>query len=186
MTGQADLACSIATTQQNSRAEIKSLRTRQSPDRAPRDHFRLVEPALRLLIRMQGNGNHRDPPHRHCLFQPGNRLCQHLPQHRRRWANLLKLEQMDQVPQPGFVAAIGDRALKWRIHPLAEQAPLIPTTRLRAIHGTRKVQDLTTDWAIRSLQRSDRHQTAFTNGEPRNSKKWGTTDTAIGREKSEE
>ena len=70
-----------------SRAQIESFRTRQLLQRVPRDHLCLVESALRLLARIQGNGDHRDRaaeerPNRHRLFQLGNRLRQHAPQNR--------------------------------------------------------------------------------------------------------
>ena len=77
MTSQANLASGLAAAHQDSRQQIKSLRTRQLPQRASRDHLSLVESALRLLAPMQRDGNHRDHSNRHRLFQVGNRLCQH-------------------------------------------------------------------------------------------------------------
>jgi hypothetical protein len=48
------------------------------------------------------------------------------------------------------------------------------------------VQRFSANGAVRPLQRSKRNQTVFTNGKPRNSDEWGTTNTAIGGEQSEE
>src|SRR6266853_4096132 len=105
---------------------------------------------------------------------------------------------MDQVAQFTVIAAIGDRPLERRIRALAEKAPRLnfnaihlSAIRLSAIrpctiHVSRYVQSLSANGAVRSLQRPQRDQTGFTNGEPGNFDEWGTTNTAIGGEQSEE
>ena len=130
MTSQADLATGLATAHQDSRQQIKPFRARQLLQRASCYHFSLVESALRLLARMQGNRNHRDPPNRHRLFQVGNRLCHHAPQNYRRGTHLLELKQMDQVTQFAVIATVGDGPLERRIHALTKQAPRLSAIRL--------------------------------------------------------
>jgi len=101
---------------------------------------------------------------------------------------------MDQVAQPALITAIGDRSLKRRIGALTEQAPrlaliltlILTAIRLRPINADGAVQRFSANGAVRPLQRSQREQTCFTNGKTGNSKEWRTTDTTIGREKSEE
>ena len=75
---------------------------------------------------MQGYGNHRNCPHRHCLFEIGHCLRHHAPQNSGRGTNLLELEHMDQVAQFTLIAAIGDCALKRRIGALTKQASRFP------------------------------------------------------------
>ena len=130
MTSQANLASGLAAAHQDSRRQFKPFRTRQSLQRGSCDHLRLVESALRLLARMQGNGDDRDHANGHRLFQVGNRLRQHAPQNCRCGTYLLELEQMDQVAQFTVIAAVGDGALERRIHALTEQAPRLSAIRL--------------------------------------------------------
>jgi len=101
---------------------------------------------------------------------------------------------MDQVAQPSLITAVGDRSHKRSIGALTEKAPRFPLTlapiltaiRLRQINADWAVQRFSANGAVRPLQRSKREQTCFTNGKSGNSKEWRTTDSTIGREKSEE
>jgi len=112
--------------------------------------------------------------------------------------NLLKPEHMDQVAQFTVIAAVGDRRLERRVGALAEQAPALnfnaihleafglPAIRCAAIKISRNVQGFTAKRAVRPLQGRQRDQTGFTNGRSGNFDEWGTTNTAIGGEQSEE
>jgi len=95
---------------------------------------------------------------------------------------------VNQVTQSAFVAATGNRALERRLHALAEQAAHLAAIRgsISAIGIARQGHRRSANGAVRPLQRPQRKQTGFTNGEPGNSKKGRTTDTAIGRKESEE
>src|SRR5713101_882736 len=191
MASQANLASGFAAAHQDSRAQIKPFRTRQLLKRSSCNHLCLIESALCLLARMQGNGDDRDRPtedgpYRHRLLQVGNRLRQHAPQNCRRGTNLLELEQMDQVAQFTVIAAVGNRALERRIFTLAEQAPRFRTIRLRPMNVGWEIQGFSANGAVRPLKRSKPTQTSFTNGKPGNSNQRGTTDTAIGGKKREE
>jgi hypothetical protein len=98
---------------------------------------------------------------------------------------------MDQIAQSTVIAPVGHRPLERRIDALTEQAPRLPAIRLSAIRLSSinagwEVHGFSANGAVRSLQRSKRGQTGFTNGKPGNSEQRETTDTAIGRKKREE
>jgi hypothetical protein len=186
MTRQANLASGLAAAHQYSGCQVKPLRARQPLQRAPRNHFRLVEPALRLLVSVQRNGDHDNRPNGHRLLQAGDGSGQCAPQNPGCRTNLLELQQVNQVAQSAFVAAVGNRSLKRRIHPLTEQAPRLATLRRIPTKRAGEVQDLATDNAVRPGQRSKGEQARFTNGKAGNADQWGTADTAVGGEKSEE
>jgi len=180
MTCQAYLAARLASAHQDSRAQFKSLLAGQILQRSPRNHLRLVEPSLALFATMQRNRNHRQPSDRHYPLQFTYRCRQHAPQNTCRRTHLLKLEHVDQIAQPAVVAAISNRALKWRIRSLAKQA-----TRLRALNPRRDVEHFSANRAERSRQRSQRAQAVGANRKPGNFNQRRIADTAIGREKTE-
>ncbi|MFY9660697.1 MAG: hypothetical protein WAJ97_08730, partial [Terriglobales bacterium] len=102
------------------------------------------------------------------------------------------LEQVDHVAQSAIVASISDGAFEGRIDALTEQAPRFAEIRLAAIliwfllKVGGKMQVFSANGAVRPLERTQRGEARFANGEPGNSYKWGTTDTAVGGKKGEE
>ena len=192
MTGQADLASRVATPQQNSCAQLKSLRTwtRQMFHRLSRYYLRLIESSLRLFALVQRNRNNRDLPHRHRLFKLGHCLGQRASQNRRSRPNLLEFQDMDQIAQATVITSIGNRALKRRINALAKQTPDVIGTRIgirvNPIEVRRQVHRRATHSAIRTSQRLQTRYAVDTNWKTGNSDQRGVADTAIGREKSEE
>src|SRR6202030_1385421 len=79
--------------------------------------------ALPLFALMQRHGNRSDPANRHRFFERRNRLCEYASQNCACRTNLLKLEEMHQIAQSPFIAAVSDRPLVRRIDTLTEQAP---------------------------------------------------------------
>ncbi len=99
---------------------------------------------------------------------------------------MFELLQVNQVAQFGFVATKGNSSLKWRVDPLAQKAPRVAIFRLFLAQKSWKVNTLSADNAVRSLQRAKGKQAGFTDWNSGNSNQRGVADTAIGREESEE
>ncbi len=184
MARQSDLASRLAPPLQNAAAQLKSLRQRKPLQRRPSDHLCLVEPALALLVLVQRNGNDCNRSAGYRLLQLGYRVRQHAPKDCGRWANLLELENVNQITKPSVVTAISDSTFEWRLRPLAKQALSLFVIHCR-IESGRRVQRLAADVAERPMQRPKSTQATLTNGKPGYFNERRSADTAIGGKECE-
>src|SRR5208337_4841307 len=110
MASESDLASGIAQAHQSASAQFESslrARIRKLFERGLGDQLRLIEAALRLLVRMQRHGHDGDKAGGQRRIESGNRIGEHASQNLGRWPNLAELQQMNQIAQSAVVAAVG-------------------------------------------------------------------------------
>jgi hypothetical protein len=195
MASESDLAASLARADQGIGVEniafmVAGLAVTKIFEGGSRNHFGLVESAMRLFARMQGHGHYGDRPGGKRRIESGDGVREQTAQYGGGGANLVEFEEMDEIAERAVIASVGYCSLEWRMLMLTDPATDVGSVdaagSLQTGHSPRGAEVLSADVASAGFQGREGLEAILANWEAGNFKQWGSTDTAIGGKKRKE